>query len=189
LDKFKFGDINGFKEFLAWDKNHLLKGLNAESHFPSPKRQALQAEGIIMEKPYFPPMKRAYFGENQGFFTANPAASRISYQYRTKTSQDFVDFMHLCGTHLKKIQTEMKQKNITDMYETKALKEFDILLRDTAKDMATDYLHDKRTTFSVLSPKESKRLHFEIQKKIYHFLQLNANVAGLLANAPEIVYH
>jgi hypothetical protein len=97
--------------------------------------------------------------------------------------------MHLCGTHLKKIQTEMKQKNITDMYETKALKEFDILLRDTAKDMATDYLHDKRTTFSVLSPKESKRLHFEIQKKIYHFLQLNANVAGLLANAPEIVYH
>ena len=142
-----------------------------------------------LEKPYFPPMKRAYFGENQGFFVANPAASRISYQYRKKTSQDFVDFMHLCGTHLKKIQSEMKQKNITDMYETKSMKDFDILLRDTAKDMATDYLTDKQTTFGVLTPKESKRLHFEIQKKIYHFLQLNANVSALLANSPEIVYH
>jgi hypothetical protein len=188
MDKFKFGDINGFKEALAWNKNHLLRGLETEKNFPTPKRQALQSEGIIMDKPYFPPMKRVYLGENQGFFTTNAPTKRITYQYMKKMSTNFIDFMHLCGIHFKKIQTEMKQKNITDMYQTNSMKQFDILLRETAKAMATDYIHDKRTVYSVLKPEEQTRLHFEIHKKMYHFLQLNANLSALLANNPEVVY-
>lgn len=188
LDKFKFGDINGFREAWDWNKNHLLRGLEAEKHFPSPKRQALQSAGIIMDKPFFPPMKRTYQGEKQGHFTMNAATIRVAYQYGMKTSRNVIDFMHLCGTHFKKIQSELAQKKTHDMYQTKSMKEFDILLRDTAKAMATEYIHDKRKIYSVLSPSESERLHFEIQKKMYHFLQLTANVGALLANNPEVVH-
>lgn len=188
LDKIRLGDLQGFYDFATWDKNRLIRGLNVESHFRLSKLQTLQGEGVIMEQDHFAPASRPYLGENQGFFVANTPATRIIYKFAQKMTQNLIDFMQLSGTHIKKIQAEMREKNLTDIYKTDGIKQLDDVLRKTAKAMTTDYIHDKRNAFAVLNPDELEKVHFEISKKMYRFLQIGVNVSALLANAPDVVY-
>ncbi len=188
LDKLRLGDIQGFKEFVEWDKNRLVRGINTESHYANSKLQALQREGIMLERDIYPPMSSAYLGENQGFFTGNTPATRVIYQFSTKMSQNFIDFMHLSALHIKKIQAEMKKKNLTDVYKTESMKHLDDLLHQSAKSMSKDYLNNKHRAFATFKPEDIKKLHFEITKKIHRFLQVSVNVSALLANAPDVVY-
>jgi hypothetical protein len=187
IERWTLGDKYAISHIGEWDKNRIIRGINEESHYPSGKKQALQAEGIIMENDYFPPNNRPYIGENQGWLWGNTPVGRLITAFANKWIQKILNNFHMYSLHFKAIKKEMKQRQISDPYQTKAMHRLEDYMRKTADVMTDRYIENKWQSYKVLTKPQLKKVRFEITKKMYNFLQFTANTVALLTNGKEVV--
>ena len=187
-DKVAAGDFAGVKDMLKRYKGYMMAGIGIEPHFPRTKMMYLHADNIMWEREVFGPPRHYYRGENQGIFTGNYPSARMGARGGAVMGNKLAGAIREYGKYLKAASEEMEAKNTTSAYETNALRDVTKCIQSAAKEMATQFLDEHEYAFKAIKDSDMKIIYRDIYKEFCAFLQMIANVTGILANSPARVY-